>query len=810
MKKIIDRIITCFLTFVLVCGFFTFLSFDEGNSLKAKAVSIGTGYALELKDGGIYYIKNQRSGLYLDIENSSTSSGAQLIQYDYKGYPNQQYKLTKYSDSSGAYYTITPMNCAYFSTSKVLQVAGNSSNNEAEIQLGNLGVYTNQKFRIIPTENNDNSFVIKTGSSSYSKCVTVYTASFTSGTKIIQYSYFNGGNNDNDHWYFEEVPVFNGTYYVKNQKSGLYLDVDDNKTVDGTKLIQYDYHGSTNQQFRISPVANSCYYTITPVLCTVDGANTRVEVKDGSTANETAIQLGNNSNTLKQYFYIFSTGNSDGAFKILSALDSLNQKAFAVKGASLNKETEIILYSYSNNGSSDNDHWYFEDITPLNQRTRVNLTAEKQTVIDMTCPDDKLYTIETFPVGSTISDPIISMTSSLITVQDDNSGEGNQAKISFRGQKGANIRVSIWTNNTVGRSCFIQIRKQKAALFGGKYSDINTNPDLNTPNNVLRPLYDSYRYLDASRDQFLSFDERNMPAYNSEVMFFTGHGNTNSATFVVGRIGGGNLGDMRNVKVAVWSSCYSSVLDSVGNSLVTRSIALGARSALGFNQDVLASDAKKFTDKFFTELANGKTVDKAAESAKSLFIVPAWMAKIKDYVILGDRNTLLTTPTGEQASALSVQSSDNNFSFYDFSLLTHFLSACDYQTEMYSDNRIRYYKTINGFWSNQYIDVENDRIVSTNYSVENDEKPILPIRICSEMISTENENIGRLNALRNDSSVAVDTQIMYIFDGDKFIPVELNCITYLNEARYQDMICIDLNTGEEIPYESFAYSEGNQ
>ena len=803
MKKLAKRIITCLLTAVLCYSFGPFFTTAQEIVVETKADSVSNGYVSEVQDGGIYYIKNQRSNLYLDVDNNSTSSGTALLQYSYKGYPNQQFKLTKYSDSGGIFYTFTPMNCAYLDAVKVVEVKGNSSANDVSIQTGNYTGSANQKFKITPTGNNDNSFVIKTGSSSYSKCITVSGASKDPKAKIIQYSYYNHGTDDNDHWYFEELPIFNGTYYVKNQKSGKYLDVQGNSTETGTKLIQYKYNGSTNQQFKIVPHSQGGY-TFTPVVCDVEYANTAVEIKDGTLTNRTAIQLGTkNFTNPKQRFNIIPTGNGEGAFKIMAFGDADNLKGLAVSGASTSDSAEIVLYDYGNNGTNDNDHWYFEDITPLNQKKLVNLKNYSQKVIEFVCPDNKLYTVETFKYGSQNSDPVIAV-SGLTSgyYQDDNGGEGNQAKISFHGEKGKLIEVFIWGKTTESKSCYIQLRKQKAALFGGEYGDIDTTSDLSVPASELAGLYDCHKYYDYSSN-FTGIDERNLKAFNSEIMFFSGHGNINFAKFVEGEIYTSNLNDMSYVKVAVWSSCYSSLPDGTGTSLVTGSVAAGAKSALGFNKSIPEFDARKFTNKFFEELADGKTVASAAQSAKSQFLFPV---SIKDYVIAGDGNTVVTTPDGIQTANYTL-SSYNNATAYDNSLLTHFLSVCEYDTELLGENQIRYYKKINGCLSSQYIDVSNGNIISTNYCPENDEKPVLPALIDTSAPPSENEVINRLKLLREDSSALVDSYRIYYFDGNAFVPVELNYITYLDETRYQDCICINLHTGEEIAYESFAYLE---
>ncbi len=806
MKQAVKKLIGCLLVFVLIIGLFNFfpaLKNPKDFYIDAKAES---GFASEIEDEGVYYIKNQHSKLYLDIANNSTSSGAGLLQYGYSGYPNQQFKVNKYSDSTGTYYTFTPMNCAYLTSPKVLEVLGNSSANDAIVQTGTKGVSTNQKFRIISTGNGDNSFVIKTGSSSYSKCITVSGASKNSGAKIIQYSYYNHGTDDNDHWYFEKTPVFNGTYYLKNQRSGKYLDIQGNKTESGTKLIQYEYNGSTNQQFKIVPYSQGGY-TITPVVCDTASANTAVEIKDGTLSNRTAIQLGTkNFSNSKQRFNIIPTGNADGAFKIIAFGDKDNYKCMTVSGASSENSAEVILYDYGNDGVNDNDHWYFEDITPLNQKKLIALKTYSQKVIEFVCPDNKLYTVETFKYGAQTSDPVIAVCGlASAYYEDDNSGDGKQAKISFKGEKGRLIEIFIWSNNTAEKHCYIQLRKQKAALFGGKYNNIDTTSDLSTPASVLTGLYDCHRHYE-SDTEFLRLDERKMQTYNSEIMFFAGHGGVNSASFVSGGITGYDLSDMNNVKVAVWASCKSSALNTVGQSLVTYSVLKGAKAALGFNETIDNSSAKRFTDKFFEGLADGKSVSAAAAAASKLIFLDS---SVKDYVIGGDGNTVVITPTGNpQTTAL--MNTRSAISHYDISLLTRFLSVCEYETESFADGSIRYYKTLNGYRTNQYIDLENGIITSSNYSTTNDDAPILPNVVDTKKILTDDVSLVKLQAFQRDPSVSVDSQIYYYFNDCEYIPVEVNFITYLNEERYQDIICINLNTGEEIAYESFAYLEGNE
>lgn len=57
-------------------------------------------------DSGIYYIRNKRSGFYMDMENNSNKTGTNVIQYGFHSAMNQRYKVEK----MGGYYYIYPMN----------------------------------------------------------------------------------------------------------------------------------------------------------------------------------------------------------------------------------------------------------------------------------------------------------------------------------------------------------------------------------------------------------------------------------------------------------------------------------------------------------------------------------------------------------------------------------------------------------------------------------------------------------------------------------------------------------------------------
>ena len=50
-------------------------------------------WTIENAADGYVYLKNVYSGLYLDVEKKSTEDGGNIIQYQFNGNGNQQWKL---------------------------------------------------------------------------------------------------------------------------------------------------------------------------------------------------------------------------------------------------------------------------------------------------------------------------------------------------------------------------------------------------------------------------------------------------------------------------------------------------------------------------------------------------------------------------------------------------------------------------------------------------------------------------------------------------------------------------------------------
>lgn len=102
----------------------------------------------DILDGMVYAFQNENSGKYLTVKNSSTSSGAEIVQYEGGTMKSQQFRL-EYTDS-GYYYIIPMVNQALR-----LDVENASDSNYTLIQtyVPNSSYENAQQFKFIPDGN---------------------------------------------------------------------------------------------------------------------------------------------------------------------------------------------------------------------------------------------------------------------------------------------------------------------------------------------------------------------------------------------------------------------------------------------------------------------------------------------------------------------------------------------------------------------------------------------------------------------------------------------------------------------------------
>ncbi|MFB6308338.1 MAG: BNR-4 repeat-containing protein [Haloarculaceae archaeon] len=139
---------------------------------------------------GRYWIENVNSGKAMDVNNSSTSDGADVIQWGYWGGANQQWDVTQNSDGT---YTITNVN-----SGKVLEVASAGTSDGDNVQQYTDNGCTCQNWNII--ENSDGTYRLENANSG--KVADVDGQSTSDGATVLQWGWWGG---DNQKWVFNSV-----------------------------------------------------------------------------------------------------------------------------------------------------------------------------------------------------------------------------------------------------------------------------------------------------------------------------------------------------------------------------------------------------------------------------------------------------------------------------------------------------------------------------------------------------------------------------------------------------------------------------
>lgn len=143
-------------------------------------------------DGGIYYIKNLNSQLYLDVVNGVDANGSNIRQWTGNGYDAQRFKVVSTSDG---YYKLVSQTG---SKKRVVDVNGNKATNGQNISLFDDRGTDNQKFKLI--DNGNGVYQIATKVSGNKSLVEVKNASRTVGENVQQWE---NNSNNCQKWVFE-------------------------------------------------------------------------------------------------------------------------------------------------------------------------------------------------------------------------------------------------------------------------------------------------------------------------------------------------------------------------------------------------------------------------------------------------------------------------------------------------------------------------------------------------------------------------------------------------------------------------------
>ena len=500
-------------------------------------------------------------------------------------------------------------------------------------------------------------------------------------------------------------------YYIKNQKSNLYLDVYGEYTADGS-IVKHDYfNGGLNQQFKVVRVSGDIYEIIP-----MHAQDKRLDISGGSAENDALVQIYTSNSTAAQRFQIVDDGNGTGSFKILTG--TTNYVKCITNQYASTSPTNVVQYGYGNEGIADNDHWYFEKVDTIGVNTERNVNIGRNSYNEFTLDfaseevfQNVTYVLET--VGSKDTMLELYFNGEYLFGNDD-SGEGLNARILFTPNSVNGITVKVKMYGTQCGSSVLRLRPQNqsyANSYNGDILDIDTRKDVEL-------VYEHFNrmniYLNHSinSNPLINEELSSNPIINNRFYFMTAHGDVGSVYYDPDNnfFFSFQLPTMTNVELVVWAVCHGADTPSWGNSMVHQSIVNGAQNALGWHGVTYVATSRSFTTFLWENVSNGQSIATAVANAVNSTRDKHWL---KELVSWGDDPVL--SPVLETATAKSgifvteFESLGNDTTVNELVLLSsdaYLNDTNNYARYDSSDGKIVFARKVNGILTNNITVIE--------------------------------------------------------------------------------------------------------
>jgi len=763
---------------MLIAAFLVVLdfSFNQKNEV-AEAGTVNT----TLVNEKVYILRNAFSDYYLEVLNGS-SGGTLIHQYHFNFSDAQRFKVLRIAGEDNLYELIP-----WVSQSKRVNIEGGQGGNGANVQIYQSNSTNAQRFKIEHIGNG--KFKILTKASNYTRCI-ASRGDAQYDLRVHQWDYY---GHDCSHWIFEDAygeEVGNPTaindkvYFIRNQKSNMYMDCKNGSYDNGTIIQQHPFNGTAAQMFRVAKISGTTdQYKLNPYI----NNGTSVDVAAGSSQNGAKIQVWHTYQTDNQVLKIQSTGNEGNSYKILTKVSNYTKCLSTLRDAFLNN---VVQWDYSNDGNSDNDHWIFEEAYVQYIET-ASVTAGQSEPPEFTfiLPDARYYTLEFKSLNPSV-DTYFTVSGKSGNI--DKAGAGQTDSVYFKSAPGQRVTVRLFVKSGSSVPTVFTVRKFQSIMYGFSYDGVNTTGYIDSPSNNMQNEAVAVKCKNYVASHIMEVNERGLQRINSEIVYITGHGDNEGVQFAYDSQGNETKltftdiinADLSRVKLILFGSCQSG---AGSNNLVTAAVVSGAQAAIGFKYQVGDDYVRQFGEWFFYFIRE-HTVKKAIEETIKKF----GDNPIREvFYRIVDENNFRVFPAGYTIKSLSL----------NYKMVEQF----ELEKENYKDviqlygNTYRYHKTINGIRTDDFYDIEydvNGEIIEISRSkniIGN--KDILPIRITK----------GQEPAPTLFNSVYVfEESIKYICYRDingVMVPIEIDYNNYYNIETgygYQQTICTNLYDGSNI------------
>ena len=272
---------------------------------------------------GIFNVK-----IYANTENKGESKSSNISSnLGTKTHQNGIYKIAIGKDSS-----------------KTVEVAGSSKDNNAKVDIWNYGNVPAQKFYFEYKEGYYKITAMHTG-----KSLTVKDNNIKEGTEIVQANYT---GNDGQKWILKDTKK-NGWVISPLSNSNLSISIE-GTIKNGSKMILAKTENNDNQMFYLYNINNEEKTQKDGIYKISVGrdANKTIEVAGSSKDNNAKVDIWNYGNATAQKFYF---EYKEGYYKITAMHTG---KSLTAKNNSIKEGTEIVQADYTGN---DSQKWILRD-----------------------------------------------------------------------------------------------------------------------------------------------------------------------------------------------------------------------------------------------------------------------------------------------------------------------------------------------------------------------------------------------------------------------------------------------------------------
>ena len=632
---------------------------QENPVIQTKANSIASSQKHEpvpgIYDGAIYFLRNAANNTYMDVDNEGTASGTNISTYQFHGKLNQQFKFRYLGNEQ---FELIPMG----SPGTVVRAVDTSTGTNIAIDATRSA---DTRFKVTLVE--DGKYVLYSSSHNFTDAVGFDTVH---PNNVLQQNYNNYANKEHAHWLLEcmDTNVYDNyeKYFIRNVRTGLYLDIVERGETDGTIAHARSLIGSENTQFRKFYCEEENAYQIAPVhnpqlRLTFNANNQLVLCKEG---------------TNNQYFKEEAIGTDDlgrNTYRIFPSVGGYVH--YLNMGDAMGEDP---TYRYVTFGDDSDDLWVLEPVYfDATEVYRLEIGEQKQTgvagngnktVLLFQSTRLSRYKLEInseflYPISIAVYDNFTGAEPAFCFPNDEHAFT-TIYDVCF--ERGHIYYIEIESLGEAYSPFSIRLRQFAATYHSNNQSDLTSDEGieaLTAYSNWMNWYVTKKAGMTSARAKSEIIPYIGERDFNSEIFIYSGHGNPG----ILGYEGSSpfftslDLPDMSQCELAIFAACHSATATAALKSIVQQSIDNGAKSVIGWKTEIDDEDSNTFLYKFLHALYYGDTVTEAKNHATQSSKFNYAIAIVNGIVLAGDAsNRLFPRNVSSSTNSSLAEIAENN------------------------------------------------------------------------------------------------------------------------------------------------------